>query len=91
MKKKTQTKSKAKSTRWDHTKSHHAQVWLAMQKVLQFETYAKPYSDDRLCELIRASGIYTTPTITRDVRIANNVPTGEQRRVLIFARQHKGE
>lgn len=81
-------KKKKVDSRWDYTAKHHQQIWEAMQMVLHFETYEKPYSDEKLTQLIRDTGCYTTPTITRDVRLANNVGNSDQRRVEIFARQH---
>ena len=81
--------SNSKSNKWEWKSKHHDQVWAAMRKVLDAEHFSKTMSDNKLTDAIMATGVYTTPTITRDVRVAHNVGNCDERRVSLFAKQHK--
>lgn len=76
-------------TKWEWKQKHHDQVWAAMRKVLDAEHFSKTLSDTKLTEAIMATGVYATAPITRDVRIAHGIGNCDERRVLLFAKQHK--
>jgi len=80
-----------KNNRWTFKEKHHADVWKAMKLILDTETWEAPMSDEALTQAIRDRGVYTTPTITRDVRLEHNIGNADERRVAIFAREAKAK
>lgn len=73
-----------KNNRWGWKDQHHKQVWDAMQKILNAETWETTLSDRRLTEAIRAAGTYTTANITRTVREQHGIEPHEARKVALF-------
>lgn len=78
-----------KKSRWDFTAKHHADILKIMQKIIDAETVDTVCGDDDLTEKIKAQGVYSTATITRQIRIDNGIGGIDQRKVEAFAREHK--
>lgn len=77
--------------RFEHVKKHHASVWKAMQRILKTEQWEATLSDAGLAKALRDTGVYSTPTITRNVRMEHNTGNFDERKVKLFAKQHRAK
>lgn len=81
--------NKAKRTRWSFQDEHRQQILEALQSIIAKETSETVYTDVELTEMIRERGIYVTKTTMYNVRNAAGIGPVDQRRIELFAREHK--
>jgi len=79
-----------RKTKWVFKAKHHADIWKAMQRVFADEKWNDTMNDRRLAAAVCDMGIYCTHTIARDIRLAHKVGNAEERKIILFAKQHKG-
>lgn len=73
------------------TKKQRLAIWEALQKVLTTETADDVYDTATLVRLVRAYGVYCTPTTVQDCLRNHKVPCAVARKYELFAKQAKAK
>lgn len=71
--------------------AHKARVGDEMKRLLQTENYDTPWSDADLARLLKARGLYTSPTQVYDLRRELDIPAVSVRRIQLYEKQYKGK
>ena len=75
------------TTKWAFKLKHHAAIWKVMKRLLADEPYNKTMSDNKLCAAILGEGVFTTPVITREVRLRHKIGNCLERQVSQYKKQ----
>lgn len=76
--------TKKKSRRWLFMLEQRAKILDAMRVVLSKETHKTTLSDERLAKAIKEMGVWTSASVTREVRLEAGIKSSDERKFELF-------
>ena len=83
--------TKANEARWSHRAKHHDDIRKVLESIIAKERFDSVMNDGALTKAIMERGVWCTKSITHKVRVQAGIPASDQRRITLFAKQHKSK